>query len=106
MTTASRTLKGKLSVHCRWVRRQPRKPLSSQPAPNDGSPLGHLNDAELLKTFAAEMARRRAARGDSTADESDAIEKLEKKFWSLLRILARKGLITREEFLQELENEE
>ena len=40
------------------------------------------------------------------ADESDAIEKLEKKFWLLLRILARKGLISREEFLKALEAED
>jgi len=41
-----------------------------------------------------------------SGDEADSLEKLEKKFWLLLRILARKGLINREEFLKELESEE
>ncbi|MEW5851501.1 MAG: hypothetical protein AB2A00_22115 [Myxococcota bacterium] len=32
----------------------------------------------------------------------DPTEELEKKFWALMRILARKGIITKEEFLKEL----
>ena len=48
-------------------RRQPRKPFSSRPAPNDGTPLGHLSEADLLK----EITRRRAASG---AFDLDAIE--------------------------------
>lgn len=35
----------------------------SKPAPNDGTPLGHLSDAELVRHFAQEVARRRAASG-------------------------------------------
>ena len=42
--------------------------------------------------------------GDENDDE--ALEKLEKKFWVLMRIMARKGLITREEFFSELDSEE
>jgi hypothetical protein len=34
--------------------------------------------------------------------EEDAVDQLDKKLWALLRVLARKGLITREEFLKEL----
>jgi hypothetical protein len=37
-------------------------------------------------------------------EESD-VEKLERRFWALLRILQRKGLLTRDEFLTELERE-
>lgn len=40
-------------------RRKPMKQASTE-APKDGSPLGHLSDAELLK----ELARRRAGRGE------------------------------------------
>ncbi len=29
-------------------------------APSDGSPLGHLSDADLVREFARELARRRA----------------------------------------------
>jgi hypothetical protein len=32
----------------------------------------------------------------------EAIEALEKKFWALMRILARRGLVTKDEFLAEL----
>lgn len=42
----------------------------------------------------------------NTTDEVEASEKLERKFWVLLRIMARKGLITREEFLEEFEGDE
>ncbi|MBI5496906.1 MAG: hypothetical protein HY904_17965 [Deltaproteobacteria bacterium] len=33
---------------------------------------------------------------------NDPVEELEKKFWALMRILARKGIITKDEFLKEL----
>lgn len=48
-------------------RRQPTK-RPAGPAPNDGSKWGHLSDAELIKELAGELARRRAAQGDSSLD--------------------------------------
>jgi hypothetical protein len=36
-----------------------------------------------------------------TAD-LEQIEALERKFWALMRVLARRGLVTKEEFLAEL----
>lgn len=39
------------------------------------------------------------------ADEDSEVEKLERRFWALLRIMQRKGLLTRDEFLAELERE-
>lgn len=39
-------------------------------------------------------------------DEETDTEKVERKFWALLRIMQRKGLITRDEFLAELERGE
>jgi Type II secretion system (T2SS), protein E, N-terminal domain len=36
-------------------------------------------------------------------DEEEPVEKLERKFWTLMRILAKKGQVTREEFLKELD---
>lgn len=44
--------------------------------------------------------------GMKTETPDDELAKLETKFWALLRIMARKGLITREEFLHELVDEE
>lgn len=39
------------------------------------------------------------------ADDESEVEKMERKFWALLRIMQRKGLITRDEFLAELDRE-
>ncbi len=38
----------------------------------------------------------------SKAADVEQIEALEKKFWALMRVLARRGLVTKEEFLAEL----
>jgi hypothetical protein len=54
-------------------RRKPPQPaLPSRPAPNDGTPLGHLSDAELVTQFARELARRRAAAGAVDLDSIEA----------------------------------
>lgn len=37
--------------------------------------------------------------------EPDDLEKLERKFWALMRIMARKGLITKDEFREELDED-
>ena len=72
--------------------------------------------AELIREQAAQRKQRRAAKSSTTkADDDlsylfgvqptsvqDEIEKLETRFWVLLRILAKKGLITRDEFMREL----
>ena len=39
------------------------------------------------------------------ADDDSEVETMERKFWALLRIMQRKGLITRDEFLAELDRE-
>lgn len=38
--------------------------------------------------------------------ESDSVEALEKKFWALMRVLARRGVVTKDEFLEELARSE
>lgn len=38
--------------------------------------------------------------------QDDELEKLERKFWALMRIMARKGLITKDEFREELDEGE
>lgn len=50
-------------------RRKPRTPVTSSTPPNDGTPLGGLSDADLLR----EVARRRLAKGKF---DIDAIEEL------------------------------
>ena len=50
-------------------RRKPRTPVTSTTPPNDGTPLGGLSDADLLR----EVARRRLAKGTF---DIDAIEEL------------------------------
>lgn len=37
-------------------------------------------------------------------EEPDRVEELEAKFWALMRIMARKGLLTKEEFTRELDD--
>lgn len=39
-------------------------------------------------------------------DEESEVEKMERRFWALLRILQRKGVLTRDEFMKELEREQ
>lgn len=48
-------------------RRKPVKTASTT-APKDGTPLGELSDAELIK----ELARRRLAKGGGTLDEMES----------------------------------
>ncbi|ATB29141.1 general secretion pathway protein GspE [Melittangium boletus] len=44
--------------------------------------------------------------GDARAPTPlDPVEELERKFWALMRIMARKGLLTNEEFTRELDDE-
>ena len=44
--------------------------------------------------------------GDTrTAAAPEPVEELERKFWALMRIMARKGLLTNEEFTRELDDE-
>lgn len=38
-----------------------------------------------------------------SAQDTDPLAELERKFWAMMRLMAKKGLITREEFLGELE---
>lgn len=42
----------------------------------------------------------------SDADHVEAVLRLERKFWALMRVLAKKGLLTNQDFLQELGEEE
>lgn len=41
----------------------------------------------------------------SRPDEETDVEKLERRFWALLRLLQRKGVMTRDEFLAEVDRE-
>jgi hypothetical protein len=44
--------------------------------------------------------------GAVAATEVDPVEELERKFWALMRIMARKGLLSKEEFIRELDDEQ
>jgi Type II secretion system (T2SS), protein E, N-terminal domain len=73
-------------------------------------PPGESADAELEQLIVRRQGERKQARARAKEaefvfgrkGESD-VEKVEERFWALLRILARKGLITRDEFSQELD---
>lgn len=44
--------------------------------------------------------------GISAADPAHRIEQLESRFWALLRVMAKKGLLTRDDFLREIDRAE
>jgi hypothetical protein len=73
--------------------------------------------ADLIQQRAEQRKRRRKGITSSVTDdlsyltgtevpnELDETEELERRFWALLRLLAKKGLISKEEFLSELDEE-
>lgn len=54
-------------------RRKSKAPAANKPAPNDGTKWGHLSDAELVREFAAELARRRATGGPRTLEDIEML---------------------------------
>ncbi|MBK7864977.1 MAG: general secretion pathway protein GspE [Archangiaceae bacterium] len=78
-----------------------------EPTPNEMRALEQLIDQRQ----AASQKRKGAVAKDlqylfGETDPQDELEKLEKKFWALMRLMARKGLITKDEFRQELDEGE
>lgn len=78
---------------------------AGEPLPADWVPE---DDEALVVGTPAEPASRRSVDRDLAylvggLDVADPVEELERKFWALLRIMARKGLLTAEEFKKELE---
>jgi hypothetical protein len=70
-------------------RKQKRVQAPARPKPASGG--GVLDDLDYLFGQARE--------------DPDRVEELERKFWALMRIMARKGLLTKEEFTRELDDE-
>ena len=71
---------------------------------------GDSAEADLEQLIVKRQGERKQARARAKETEfvfgrkgESDVEKLEERFWALLRILARKGLITRDEFSQELD---
>lgn len=93
----------------------------AQPAQTESSLLELINEREAQskarrsKQLAAAPDKPQSAQ-DSLAqdldflfgagrDESNPVEALERKFWALMRLMAKKGLITKDEFSAELDEE-
>ncbi|HZI12160.1 MAG TPA: hypothetical protein VE153_17385 [Myxococcus sp.] len=70
-------------------RKQRRTQAPPKPKPASGG--GVLDDLDYLFGQARE--------------DPDRVEELERKFWALMRIMARKGLLSKEEFTRELDDE-
>ncbi|NTX02847.1 general secretion pathway protein GspE [Myxococcus sp. CA040A] len=70
-------------------RKQKREQAAAKPKPASGG--GVLDDLDYLFGQARE--------------DPDRVEELERKFWALMRIMARKGLLSNEEFSRELDDE-
>jgi hypothetical protein len=59
-----------------------------------------------LDTILAQRAAQSQKRGSPSAvlfGEDEGVERLERKFWALMRLMAKKGLLTRDEFLREFD---
>ncbi|MCE9670914.1 general secretion pathway protein GspE [Myxococcus stipitatus] len=69
--------------------KQKREQAATKPKPATGG--GVLDDLDYLFGQARE--------------DPDRVEELERKFWALMRIMARKGLLSKEEFTRELDSE-
>ena len=94
----------------------------TEPTPVSDEDVIELTDEVTQRTEVAELVRQRAAIRRSAkrsqikddldflygvhTQESDRLEELERRFWRLMRLLAKKGLLTKEEFLKEIEGEE
>lgn len=88
-----------------------RSPFEAPPLPQDyvGQHTGvfamppHVQDVRDVQSRPDEVV---IADGDilaiSRTADLEQIEALERKFWALMRVLARRGLVTKEEFLAEL----
>ncbi|RKH03239.1 general secretion pathway protein GspE [Corallococcus sp. CA053C] len=68
-------------------------PAGEKPKARPGAPAGGVLD-DLDYLF-----------GQAAREEPDRLEELERRFWALMRIMARKGLLTNEEFRRELDDE-
>ncbi|MBL9038018.1 MAG: general secretion pathway protein GspE [Archangium sp.] len=64
------------------------------------------NQAQAKKKLPTGVAKDLDFLFGGAGDEVESVEKLERKFWVLMRIMARKGLISREEFMRELDGDE
>lgn len=87
-----------------------------EPDPFEGAPTGTFVMAPTpttppapLPTSNGGLMARTPAQGTFGEDillpplaERDSVEALEKKFWALMRVLSRRGVVTRDEFLEEL----
>jgi hypothetical protein len=82
--------------------------LPPEPPPHDANALEQL----IAQRAQAAQKKKAGVKQDldylfgQKDDGNDELEKLERKFWALMRIMARKGLITKDEFAQELDEGE
>jgi hypothetical protein len=88
-----------------------------------GEPLGVEDPVPTDRTALAEMIKERETKAKSTGktardslaadldflfgkrDDANPVESLERKFWALMRLMAKKGLITKDEFSAELDED-
>ncbi len=91
---------------------------AGEPDPFAGAPTGTFVMAPVTTSIRSEpdgaLRARTPAQGSFSTDalgtvqlsERDSVEALEKKFWALMRVLARRGVVTKDEFLEELARSE
>ena len=94
------------------------RPVEDEPAIVVGQELPHELPEAAVAAMQQRAALQKAGRTSGISAVSkdlaflvggaadDEVEKLEQKFWALMRILARKGLVTPDEFAKELQDGE
>jgi hypothetical protein len=78
--------------------------LPEEPDPFEGAPTGTFvmaPDGGLMSVPGETLDLTDEVMAEVKAAETDNFESLEKKFWALMRVLAKKNLISKEEFLEE-----
>ena len=83
------------------TKEQPAYAVTTPLADYTGQPTGVFTMPAQASAEGTPVAPRDIVAVTRPADLED-LEALEKKFWALMRILARRGLVTKEEFLAEL----
>ena len=70
--------------------------------PYAGQPTGAFAIARSGEGVAELVLSTLAHDGVANAVELEALDAIERKFWALMRVLTRRGLVTKDEFLAEL----
>lgn len=106
------TLSGIRAAILRYYHKSPgasgKPPEAGRPGPSLAPKAKEGGARAVARQEPSVLERKAALKEDlaflsGTPVEADSVEKLEKHFWALVRVMSRKGLVTKDEFARELE---